>query len=441
MHSPLDRISRSLSLLRPLSLLAMLVVLCSLPSRAADVFVDCTGGTPGAFTTLQSAIDSLDFVGPHSITMIAGPCIENVLILDRQRITFQRQTTGFGVAVISPDPGANAVRVFDSTGIVFIEVGFDDSFNGLVVDRNSEVQAFGCTISGNSNAGLIVRGNSTVLVSSALIQSNAGIGINVVAGGSLSMDSDVLIANNGTGVNVVNGSNVRIFAPVSISNNTIGMTAGEASNIRLFGDPAGPTPVSVNGNTSIGVNTFGGHVTMFGPVQVRNNGAGGGSFHAGVRSDDNALVVVAAAVTSTSATIPAPALRPPTEAPSTLRAPPSTTTPKMACAFSATLRLRSTRRTPTPSATTVGTPSCATTLPTSSAIVPDSATCCARFPSSKDAPRGHGWVPGCKTKNPHPTSVPASTNLDCSRVASLTASPRGGWATCSGYLWPQFRYA
>ena len=293
MHSPLDRISRSLSLLRPLSLLAMLVVLCSLPSRAADVFVDCTGGTPGAFTTLQSAIDSLDFVGPHSITMIAGPCIENVLILDRQRITFQRQTTGFGVAVISPDPGANAVRVFDSTGIVFIEVGFDDSFNGLVVDRNSEVQAFGCTISGNSNAGLIVRGNSTVLVSSALIQSNAGIGINVVAGGSLSMDSDVLIANNGTGVNVVNGSNVRIFAPVSISNNTIGMTAGEASNIRLFGDPAGPTPVSVNGNTSIGVNTFGGHVTMFGPVQVRNNGAGGGSFHAGVRSDDNALVVVA----------------------------------------------------------------------------------------------------------------------------------------------------
>jgi hypothetical protein len=84
-------------------------------------------------------------------------------ILDRQRITFQRQTTGF--AVISPDPGANAVRVFDSTGIVFIEVGLDDSFNGLVVDRNSEVQALGSTISGNSNAGVIVRGNSTVLVS------------------------------------------------------------------------------------------------------------------------------------------------------------------------------------------------------------------------------------------------------------------------------------
>jgi hypothetical protein len=70
-------------------------------------------------------------------------------------------------------------------------------------------------------------------------------------------------------------------------------SAGEASNIRLFGDPAGPTPVTINGNTSIGVNTFGGHVTMFGPVQVLNNGAGGGSFHAGVRSDDNALVVVA----------------------------------------------------------------------------------------------------------------------------------------------------
>ncbi|HYL14998.1 MAG TPA: hypothetical protein VEV41_18295 [Terriglobales bacterium] len=146
---------------------------------------------------------------------------------------------------------------------------------------------------GQRYAGLIVRGNSTVLVSNGLIQSNAGVGINVVAGGSLTVDSDVLITNNGTGVNVVNGSNARLFAPVSISNNTVGVTVGGASNLRLNGDPTGPTPVIVNGNTSIGVNTFGGHVTLFGPVQVRNNGAGGGQFHAGVRSDDNALVLVA----------------------------------------------------------------------------------------------------------------------------------------------------
>ena len=156
----IERVSLNLGLV---ALLAGATLLLPGSAWATDVAVDCTGATPGAFTSLQSAIDSLDYVGPHTITMIAGPCVENVLIFNRQRITIQQQVSGFGVTVISPNPGANnAVRVFGSTGIVFTEVGFANSFNGLVVDRNSEVQALGCTMSGNANSGIVVRGHSVV---------------------------------------------------------------------------------------------------------------------------------------------------------------------------------------------------------------------------------------------------------------------------------------
>jgi hypothetical protein len=43
----------------------------------------------------------------------------------------------------------------------------------------------------------------------------------------------------------------------------------------------------------MGINAFGGHVVVFGPVRIRYNGSSGGQFHAGVRSDDNALIVAA----------------------------------------------------------------------------------------------------------------------------------------------------
>src|SRR5262249_9173553 len=60
---------------------------------------------------------------------------------------------------------------------------------------------------------------------------------------------------------------------------------------QVFGDPDTPSPVTIQGNGLIGVNTFGGQVVMSGPVSIRNNGLSGGQFHAGLRSDDNSLVI------------------------------------------------------------------------------------------------------------------------------------------------------
>jgi hypothetical protein len=223
--------------------------------------------------------------------MVAGPCNEAVLIQNRQRITFQPLLDGFGVTIVSPDPNTNAMRVLGSTGIVFIQVGFANGFNGLLIDRSSEVQVLGCTITGNAANGVVVRGGSVARVANGFIQNNAGRGINATSGSNLTVDSSPVIESNGGGIGVVFGSSARIFAPVSISNNTgSGLTVGSASAVQLFGDPDTPSPVIIQGNGLIGINTFGGQVVMSGPISIRNNGLSGGQFHAGLRSDDNSLV-------------------------------------------------------------------------------------------------------------------------------------------------------
>ena len=54
----------------PKVLLAFLLIL--LPSSlafAADAAVDCSGATPGAFTTITAALASLPLAGPNSITV------------------------------------------------------------------------------------------------------------------------------------------------------------------------------------------------------------------------------------------------------------------------------------------------------------------------------------------------------------------------------------
>jgi hypothetical protein len=260
-------------------------------SQAADITVDCTGATPGTFKSLQSAIDSLDYVGPHTITMIAGPCNESVLILKRQRISIQPLTDGGGVTILSPDATQTAMRVLGSTGIILLQVGFANGSSGLAIDRNSEAQVLGCTISGNANAGVLVRGNSVVRIGNGLVQNNGGFGISINGGGSLTIDSGALIQNNGNGINVIDGSNVRIFAPTSIINNSgSGLTLGDAGSARIFGDPD-TTPVVIEGNALAGINTFGGQAVLFGPVRICHNGSSGVQFHAGVRSDDNSSVI------------------------------------------------------------------------------------------------------------------------------------------------------
>jgi parallel beta helix pectate lyase-like protein len=297
-----------------LSYFVISALLFPLSGRAANVTVDCSGGTPGAFTSLQAAINSLDLTGPHQITVVGnGTCNENVHIVNRQRLTIIAPNGQF---ITSPVGAAGDVMTISgSTGIALTLLGFRGGSRGVVINRNSEVAIDGTTIDTNANAGVRVDGNSTVSVD-GLIQNNGGAGINVndsaitIGGGARILNNGGngvvlrrsrgrflgnVIQGNFNGVNLVNGSSAEFDAPCKIQNNLfIGVQVADGSSARFFGDvaPDGtPVPNVISGNPFVGLNIPNGQVVMFDANQILNNGSGGPPFNAGVRVDDNASLV------------------------------------------------------------------------------------------------------------------------------------------------------
>src|SRR5262245_35724143 len=64
-------------------------MLLAAPAEAATVTVDCTGATPGAFTSINAAINSL--TAPPDVTdwhyvLLRSNCTENVVITGGRRL-------------------------------------------------------------------------------------------------------------------------------------------------------------------------------------------------------------------------------------------------------------------------------------------------------------------------------------------------------------------
>lgn len=287
------------------------------PSAAAtDLWVDCTGNTPDVGTSLQAAIDSLDFVGPHTIHLLGGPCVENTWIVDRQRLTITAE--GIGVFIDSAaGQGGSAMYIGNSTGVSLVQIGFINGNVGLVIDRASEVSLFGCTVGGGNRLGISVNENSSLYLGSSLVTDNSRNGI-AVDNSTIVMDAGNTIQNNGRnglvfwaahggiwgytgapvvfqgnayGVTLNNGSAVEVYGPVSFLNNTIGVQVLNGASLVMFGDA--DNPISITGNSWLGINTDGGFVTLSGGIHVTNNGFGMQPLHAGVRVDDNTFLVAA----------------------------------------------------------------------------------------------------------------------------------------------------
>lgn len=165
------------------ALVAAFLALC-LPSavRAADVTVDCTGG-PADFASVTGALNALDHQGPHRIILLPGPCTERIQIVDRERLTID--ASPHGTTLVSPESGEGIViYIANSRGIVLRQVGATQGFNGVLVERGSEVVLEGCTFDGNANNGVVIQSKSLVTAPGNNFTGNGGNGV-VVRGQSM----------------------------------------------------------------------------------------------------------------------------------------------------------------------------------------------------------------------------------------------------------------
>ena len=278
-------------------LLLAILCLALLPAAAygASAIVDCSGATPGAFTTITAALATLPAAGPNSIS-VKGTCTETVSIVRRTDLVISGNPTA---TVQSVNPNARLLLIFDSQRITIQGITFNGS-RGVLVNDNSRVSFDTTTVQNSGNVGLTSIDSQVHLFNSSIINgARSGINVN---GGTFDVDGGVTVSGNGRNGIVASTARLRLNGGDGtpgtenvINNNTgVGVSVANSATVEIGGDNritnnGGSFGLIVihtstlimsdgiiNNNTGIGVRCGEtSHCEWSGTTQINSNGGGG----------------------------------------------------------------------------------------------------------------------------------------------------------------------
>jgi hypothetical protein len=274
-------------------------VLPSSLAFAAGATVDCTGATPGAFTSITAALASLPAAGPNSIS-VTGTCHENVVMFGRTDLTIFGNPT----ATVVPGNANGHLLVIDASQRVGIQNITFDGGRGALINENSRVDLTSITIQNSLGIGLTSI-DSLVHIADSTVKGSTRSGISV-GGGTFYVDSDVTgttVTNNGRiGISVLTGhliltggDGVTPGTQNAISNNgSVGVSIANSAEADISGDNRiignqGPfglevihTSTVIMSDGTISSNAGGGvhcgetsHCEWAGATTIDSNGKGG----------------------------------------------------------------------------------------------------------------------------------------------------------------------
>jgi hypothetical protein len=314
----------------------------------AQLVVDCTGATPGAFPSINAALPSAS--AGTAIFVVAGPCNESLQLAGWTDL-FIGTYDGFPHVALN-----GSINVVESHGVYFhgldVSTGTSGSGNGISVSQSQALviqdctsnsnAGFGLSLSGasealivtpasfdnNNSGGIVLSENSTIETSGWNGQpldisnnrgpglfisfgsfntygrttitnnvfgqnSNSGYGVDMRGGsraqfGALS-GSNVVTGNQSGGVSLQEGAEISFWNggwPSYIQNNgPVGITAGFHSQVTLFND------VEISGHTGPAVDLYANsQAYLFGANNLHNNGTAGDPRSAGILVDGNSEV-------------------------------------------------------------------------------------------------------------------------------------------------------
>lgn len=217
------------------------VLLPSSLAFADGATVDCSGATPGAFTTITAALASLPAAGPNSIA-VTGTCHENVVMFGRTDLTIFGNPTA---TVVPGNANGHLLSINASQRVGIQNLTFDGG-RGAIVNDNSRVDFTNVTIQNSLGIGLTSI-DSLVHIADSTIKASTRSGISV-GGGTFYVDSDVTgttVTNNGrigiavaTGHLILNGGDgVTPGTENVISNNgSVGVSVANSAEGDINGD-------------------------------------------------------------------------------------------------------------------------------------------------------------------------------------------------------------
>jgi hypothetical protein len=312
-----SRVTKGCSCARVLVGVAATLLALASSTWADNLSVDCSGATPGAFTSIQAAINSLPVnatTEPHKITVV-GTC-GTVSIDSRQRITIEAPA-GQTATLTSANPNAFLVSIARSRSIVLRRLVVSGGRIGLFLDQNSEASiedltlentgrgilmfqnsslaTFGNTrVRNNTGNGITLDEGSVIVLGPATIENNGGVGLQLLNGAAATI-ANVTIQGNGSGASLLGGGTAFFRVRNAIQNNTFGGVFVQVGSTALFSGQRLPDgtvlATTIEGNGGFGVLVSGAKVGLTRAV-VRNNGSPDQPFSAGVLAFDGASLFV-----------------------------------------------------------------------------------------------------------------------------------------------------
>src|ERR1051326_1091238 len=181
-------------------LFGCLLLLFSSFAFAGNVVVDCTGATPGAFTTITAALASLPATGPNGIA-VSGTCTENVVIVGRTDLAIFGNPSA---TIQAANPNGRVLSIFNSQRVGVSNNITLDGGRGLAIISTPLAEFDTITVQNSGGIG-VTSIDSLVHLSNATIQASVRSGI-TIGGGTFYLDGGVTVTNNGrVGVAVSTG--------------------------------------------------------------------------------------------------------------------------------------------------------------------------------------------------------------------------------------------
>jgi hypothetical protein len=323
----------------------LLLFLLSGGLRAQQFFtVDCTGATPGAFSSINAALQNTT---PGSFILVTGPCNEHVSVYAQTNlnlgayygqtaaingsITISNSSNIFLYGLNVTNPSGDGVQVWSSS--VTLDSCASNGSAGVGLDAGTMsdvmVNATG-SFSHNAHGGIVAGGNALVSLNAWAgpidVSNNGGPGIyasqaNIATLGRTNVTNNVFGAgsNSGYGLDLRGGAHVQfgaLYGPNLISGNQsggawlqetaeisfwsigqpnlienngpVGVSAGLGSQVTLAAIGTANVGVQVTDHSSAGVDIYGNsQFYSLGLNLVQRNGSAGDPRSAGIRLDGN----------------------------------------------------------------------------------------------------------------------------------------------------------
>lgn len=281
------------------------LVLVPAPASATNLSVNCPTDN------LQGAINSLDPLGPHTIT-VTGTCTEHITIDGKARLTIEAPV-GLTATIQSGAPGDGiVVQVINSRVIalrrlvirngsigVRLTVGSESRFEACTIENNTlqgvrvldhSIGRFGgwegapFTSRNNGQQGVDAENSYVYLNGYVTIENNGypdgGSGLRLVASTAYTYGypgENIIRGNNALGANVMRNSTLTTWATLRLENNSLGgIQMWEAATALFIGfeDSGAFYGVIIENNPRVGLWVSGSHASLIGPHRIRNNGSG-----------------------------------------------------------------------------------------------------------------------------------------------------------------------